>query len=465
MRKGKVVSAAASLAGTLLVALLTIASANVPPPPANQFLGIYDTVFGSLTRLKCLECHGDDSLLVQRHHALLNNVSPAKTYECLTCHTLIPDGTGGFTFADFRTCENCHTTSPHHITPAAQERHCNACHGSFVDNYDDGHYIPTYPKSSITPDTYGTSYTDPGTGQQKVTGGCAACHQSADGAIDPATGTVRPIFTNAQTHHSINISCSTCHGVHGAIKDIRYCETCHGVKSLHNIQKDSPSPASIGAVIPGQEDAGWGHVGNNYDCNGCHLKTVNGMSAGPAGATVPAATGLSSRTVTQGVQASLTIQGSGLTNQSNGITFMPTVVLGNELGSIELSPSTYSEGEVQVLLPPLALGNYDLRIRKEDKMSNRMRITVVPYLSVRTATLGTRSNLTIVGSGFGPPPSGEYSSGLGVFVEGIAAEVRSWSDSKITVVFKGIKTGDSVEIRTVNGAVNTVAVQPVKKTR
>lgn len=138
MRKGKVVSAAASLAGTLLVALLTIASANVPPPPANQFLGIYDTVFGSLTRLKCLECHGNDSLLIQRHHALLNNVSPAKTYECLTCHTLIPDGTGGFTFADFRTCENCHTTSPHHITPAAQERHCNACHGSFVDNYDTG---------------------------------------------------------------------------------------------------------------------------------------------------------------------------------------------------------------------------------------------------------------------------------------------------------------------------------------
>ena len=51
---------------------------------------------------------------------------------------------------------------------------------------------------------------------------------------------------------------------------IRWCENCHGPESLHNIQVDSDNLANIGTILVGGENAGWGHIGNDDDCWGCH---------------------------------------------------------------------------------------------------------------------------------------------------------------------------------------------------
>lgn len=438
--------------------------ATAAPPPTNQYLGVYDTDFGYLTRIKCLECHNSDQILVQRHHALLNNVAPSKTYQCLTCHSLTFDGSGGYTFEDFRTCENCHTTSPHHTTPAATERHCNVCHGSFVDNFDDGHYIPTYPKSSVTPETYGTVFINSSTGKTTVSGGCGACHQPDPAAIDPFTGTLRPILGTRQTHHSTKLQCSLCHNIHGALMEIRQCESCHGIKSLHNIQKDSPAGLNPGTIVPGEEEPGWGHVGSNQDCNGCHLKTFSGASIGPASATVPAITSLSRATLHSGRSSTLTITGAGFVNSSPNETFTPTVVIGSEPNLISLQPTAFTESTLQVAIPPLEPGNYDLRVVKIDKQSNRARITAVPFLSATKAVITTNA-VTISGSGFRTPPPFDYKSGLGVFINNSEARIVSWGDNKIVAAFRGVKAGDTVVIKSLNGTVSITATAAVKKTR
>jgi hypothetical protein len=40
-----------------------------------------------------------------------------------------------------------------HETRDALDKHCSNCHGNIVDDFDDGHYIPEYPVSLVTPDT------------------------------------------------------------------------------------------------------------------------------------------------------------------------------------------------------------------------------------------------------------------------------------------------------------------------
>jgi hypothetical protein len=118
--------------------------------------------------------------------------------------------------------------------------------------------------------------------------GCEACHQA-----DP-TATPKPIFSNADNHHGTGIGatdplqCNWCHNVTSGIT-IRQCEACHGVKSIHNIQVDTPAAANLGSIVPGAENLGYGHIGNDYDCKGCHWSWF-GNSAPFTAATVPLST-------------------------------------------------------------------------------------------------------------------------------------------------------------------------------
>jgi len=69
-------SKALSLIGILAAASLMltgVASAVVPPPPANQDLGIFDGIFNNLTEAECRACHDDpnhpcSTSNVDRHH-------------------------------------------------------------------------------------------------------------------------------------------------------------------------------------------------------------------------------------------------------------------------------------------------------------------------------------------------------------------------------------------------------------
>jgi hypothetical protein len=153
----KIALAFTVIAGSALL-VASMGSAAVPPdplgsnPPVFQSLGTLDTVAGLLSEADCRACH--DSGVPDRHHMLYGSALPSGTlipyphgeniYTCIGCHD--------DTFTVERDCLQCHNAgSPHHTTDEAFNRQCTACHGDLVDDYNDGHYIPTYSASLVTP--------------------------------------------------------------------------------------------------------------------------------------------------------------------------------------------------------------------------------------------------------------------------------------------------------------------------
>lgn len=442
------------------------------PPPAPQSLGIYDAKFTSFTTNECLGCHGSHALLVPRHHNLINS----KGLACLDCHTMVPDGSGGFTFADFRTCSVCHTESPHHKSAQAVAQDCQYCHGSFIDNPLDGHYVPTYGVSSITPMTDGRTVTNPANGAQVIVQGCEACHQASAAAIDPVTNLSRPISSNADTHHGTGIGakdpvtgapvgigqCEWCHDFNNPGLEIRQCESCHGVKSLHNIQLKS----AAGTVSPGNEAAGFGHIGNNWDCQGCHWSWYGNAATNPATAIVPSLTGQSAHTLAANKTAALTLTGASFTNVGgNSVTYNPSVVISNDTTTKTLTPVSFTDSEIQVNVPALLPGTYNLTVVKEGVKSNLSKLVVFPELTIKTAVLASKNTATITGLGFGATPPADYNSGLGVFVGTTPAKVISWSATKIVATSPAIKAGAEVSVKALNGTVSKSVLAVAKKTR
>jgi cysteine-rich repeat protein len=257
------------IVGTTLI-LVSATWADVPPPPANQFIGVLDTTFDGLTEADCRACH--DAGVPDRHHLLDGesippgsiipypdadgNGSPDTTYSCASCHG--EDDPPADTVV--RDCTACHTVTPHHATADALSGDCVSCHGDLVDNMSDGHTIPTYPTSLVTPAAKG------GTGlplnsRGNGAGACDYCHD--EDALVPAF-----IRDNATLHHATGLSnCSWCHDITRPKAEwIRVCEGCHGPDSLHNIQVDSNGDG----VKASEEDPGYGHIGDSTDCWGCH---------------------------------------------------------------------------------------------------------------------------------------------------------------------------------------------------
>jgi hypothetical protein len=155
MRRRILISAIA--AGTALF-LVSTGWADVPAPPANQSIGMLDAEVGSVSEADCRVCHS--SGVPDRHHLLYDQPIPPGSivpypdsdgdgtpdviYDCLNCHD--PN------FTTERDCVSCHGgRSPHHTTASAVDLQCTACHGDLVDNPYDGHYIPTYDPSLVTP--------------------------------------------------------------------------------------------------------------------------------------------------------------------------------------------------------------------------------------------------------------------------------------------------------------------------
>jgi IPT/TIG domain-containing protein len=372
------------LTTTLMILLLvSLAMAVIPPPPANQEIGLYDTVFTGFTTEECKECHTPP--LAERHHALIYN----EDYNCLDCHSI----TNGV-FDPFRECSDCHDESPHHVTDDALNYDCSECHGSFVDDYEDGHIIPTYAISPITPDT---SY-DFINGTGSKIGGCEACHEP-DLSADPE------IRSNPDTHHNLSgftvDNCDLCHSSDSSTGtpgqgdvglNIRYCERCHGIKSLHNIQYDYPNT---------QGELGKGHIGDNWDCLGCHgypalysqsslddlvqlnvasLASSGGSATGPIIIT-PTIHNVSPSTITAGEDTAITIIGSNFINEYNGTNYTSNVVLDNDLlkEPVVIEPDYINTTQIVATINgTLEPGNYDLWVVKEDMRSNKKSLTVSP---------------------------------------------------------------------------------------
>ncbi|MBC7962733.1 MAG: IPT/TIG domain-containing protein [Steroidobacteraceae bacterium] len=469
---------------TLVMGMATVLWAAVPPPVVqNNF--IYDTKFASFAVPDCLGCHGgtdpaqdkQNAVLVTLHHNLINTTVPAvscyntaavtPTTLATGCHVLIPAPGGGFTFQDFRNCLNCHTgQSPHHMSTYAANQDCVHCHGKAIDNPNDGHYIPTYAintdstKGGVTPAPHGRSIPDPANpGQTIITQGCAACHQAN-------TAAVPPIYGNNDTHHGTNIGsvlapggvgqCSWCHDTTSSSgSSIRGCESCHGVRSLHNISFDTTNANNLGVVVPGNEDPGFGHVGANWDCQGCH-SSWNGTAVNPeTAATNPSIGSLSTTVVTANTATQLIINGGSFTNTDplGTTTYKPVVTLIKDGNTVTLTPFSFTSSEVKVLLPAtLQQGIYELRVDKSGTFSNLTKLIVAPRLTVNTAVLSA-STLTITGVGFGSTPTAQTQALLGVFVDAAQATVVSWSDTKIVATSPAFAAGKTATVKTLYGPV------------
>ena len=376
------------LVTTLIILLLvSLAIATIPPPPADQSLGLYDTVFTGFTTEECKNeaCHGDENI-PDRHHLLIT-----EGYNCvdleLGCHSL----TDGI-FDPFRNCSDCHLISPHHVTEDAENFNCSECHGDFVDDYEDGHVIPNYAKTNITPNS-SFKYINDTTGLK--IGGCEACHEP-DLDADPQ------IRSNADTHHNLNgfslNNCRLCHSSDGPEEgtpgdpnldvglDIRYCERCHGINSLHSIQYEDDSTSG----------AGYGHIGDNWDCWGCHgwleldiystsslssssITTSEGNQLPGNGATVPHVDKVDPSAITAGQDTGITIYGSSFENEYNGVNHTSNVTLDNGTVTIVLEPDSITSTVIEVTINrTLESDIYDLRVVKDGVVeSNKVTLTVI----------------------------------------------------------------------------------------
>ncbi len=433
--------------------LLTLPHTLLAQPAVNQDLGMLDVFLSSLTEADCRVCH--DRGVPGRHHHLHNKEIPSgtvvpypdtngdglpdKRYSCLSCH--------GDTFELERDCTVCHNApSPHHQTPAADAGDCKACHGDFVSNMGDGHYVPTYSPSLVTPtrsDGDGLPLNARGNGA----GGCNYCHD--DDGLDPPV-----IADNATLHHGINLidfenRCAWCHDFSLPLNEqIRVCEGCHSVETLHNIQADSNGD---GNIVVGGELMGFGHVGadggpGDSDCWGCHGFDTTASAAPFCGPIVPALAWVDTVSVTAGKESTLLINGAAFINTVGDTAYQSAVLLtGVDGTSVALEPEILlDEGNMAVTIPGgTEPGNYRLQVTKGDLASNPTVLSVTPEVIVKRAVVN-RGLAVISGSGFagfaegsGTTVMGTYSTRIGrvrrTFT--VPGTIVAWDDARIVVLF------------------------------
>lgn len=478
----------------VIAAIAAMAMALVPPPPVNQNIGFYDTYVASLTQATCHTCHGsDDTAIAERHHLLV----PGGEYACQDCHPVDP--VNGVVME--RDCIQCHSgtpwsenptgvniSRPHHFTSNATDRHCNDCH-SYIADYDDGHIVPAYNTSIVTPMA---DYKINNSTSGRLWGGCAACHEP-DAGVSPV------ILNNHDTHHNATSGitgrqCTWCHvgnvsrlrpdgsayylkiylsdpyglgwdttNQHMELRNSTLlnlgdtingtgCQKCHSVATIHNIQFDYTNTTG---------QSGYGHIGENWDCNGCHAYWDAG-AAPYQGAIIPDMTGVTPNKLTAGAPTTVTITGS---NFLSGVgTYTAEVSVDGTL----LTPDSATDNTIVVTVPSLAAGIHNIKVVKngdvEPKYSSPGVLVAVTQADVTSAVLA-KEKITITGTAFGAQPDPAFND-LGVFVEHttgkgknkvtttIKATIESWTDNQIVATAQA-SMGEILTVKSLNGEDST----------
>ncbi len=509
-----------------------------PPPPVPQNLGIYDTSINHLVtnatdQSACRSCHLTSGTSISggynntvggvptRHHSLLPRsvINPLTnaTFGCNDCHPSTP-GVGNGILLD-RSCLDCHNgtsfygnnigghvgniTIPHHVNTSyassnignpAANRTCNFCHGSFVDNYNDGHYKPSYATDfMITPyATFkSTNFSQPdGLGGNKVWGGCNSCHVDNNDThhstfINLSTPDCVILCGNDSTpfHDECLFSCrrygkpTNCYGCHGlgpgtasplrlnitnpftgefliGAMELRNstieatdvcelgttnisingtgCEKCHSVKTLHNIQYNYSQNGP----------QGFGHINNNTDCNGCHSSWLPATDFVPD-AIVPSLDAVSPLVIAVNTAATLNITGSNFVND-----IYTSVV---NVDGVTYTPASITDTQIVVDIPALSAGTHQLQLVKGgDTLSKLYALTVAPNPKITTARLGN-GVITITGLNFGSKPITNAQYYVSVNHAGnqtISTQINSWSSTQIKAKNSAAALGDWVTVMT-----------------
>jgi hypothetical protein len=319
---------------------------------------------------------------------------------------------------------------------------------------DDGHTIPSYTPSLVTP-------VPSDGGGPDGSGACDYCHDAGD---DTSTGEVIQVVNNQDAHHNTGVflsatgvtnqdACTWCHNFTGLPSeyDIRTCEGCHGYESLHNIQVDSetecvydPSDPAACNITVGGEAAGWGHVGRDAgvgdsDCWGCHGNYVPGAFAAASGPVVPFINSVDITALTAGTDTPITLAGVAFTNMIMDFQWVSDVKLTAADGSsVVLTPDSISEKSLTVTIPgSTPTGNYSVQAVKNDNAkSNPVGISIIPEVVITeidcSKCLGT---MTITGAGFSAKPGGTDEDLYVIEGDGgRLLKVISWTDTEIKVL-------------------------------
>lgn len=538
-----------------------------PPPPVGQNLGLYDTGIDHLQTTStdqsaCRVCHQTTGTNISggynntiggvptRHHNLLPrgiiNPETNAPFGCTDCHPSTP-GVGQGILLD-RSCVMCHNgtdfyansigahvgnfSRPHHINTSytsvtgfgnpAADRQCNKCHGSFVNNYNDGHYKPTYDTSDnlgfasmITP--YAsfkvTNFSQPdGLGGNKVWGGCLSCH-----VANPAA-TPMVIDSNHDTHHKeilgfgrfggqtpfqnastdfkngssgIANACAVCHVIApGSTSPLRINMTNQftGELLVRAMQLRNFTIESIDVFEPGTTNItvngtgcekchgvssihniqyqyqqngpqGLGHINNNLDCSGCHDSWLPATDYVP-GPIVPYVDSVSPQMVLAGTAATLTITGSDF--KSGGIGGMDYTAIVNVDGTA-YTPASITDAQITVDIPALSAGTHQIQVVKNGEVLSKLSTLVAaPGPTITKATV-SKGVVTITGTGFGTKPatnSNMYVSVKDANGNQIAStSITSWSTTTIKAKNSAASRGSVVTVMTANSGEVTTTIQ------
>ena len=412
-----------------------------------------------------------------RHHDLVSRVINPYTntlFGCQDCHppsTTV--GAAGAVLLD-HSCVDCHNGSnfwadnksvasyllanasvgnfsrPHHVitnytdvvgfgNPAAN-RTCDVCHGSFVNNYNDGHYIPSYDTSfMITPfaSFKATDTSKPDglgnlqggninlltkvvgaspTGGWKVWGGCYSCHLSNYSAKP------QPIGSNHDNHHLSILGISANSGGVGHQSDA----------TPFNLNGGSPL--------------------NNRACFVCHVISWSATSAGPYEPTIiDGGTGVAEQAMelrNSTIEAASALEPFNIT--INGVdTGVPnTNVTFNGTGC-EKCHSVASLHSIQgggyVANGPAGLGHINNNTdcngchaswKAVDSVSPSPIVPTVDSVSPSVIQAGTANTITIAGSNF---VNGAYTSV--VVVDGKTYQPTSITDKQIVAKIPALTAG------------------------
>jgi hypothetical protein len=387
-------------------------------------------------------------------------------YSCLSCHEQVDNG-GIISFLVERDCLACHIQIPgeasvHHLLPVAQGTDspigdpdvgdCTPCHGTVVDDIGDGHIIPSYNPSLVTP----APSEDPA-----APGGCNYCH---DAGTDTISGVV--VYTNEDNHHNTGVfrnevgetnqnACNWCHDVFLPEEfAIRVCEGCHGYESLHNIQADSDGDC---CVTVGEELPGYGHVGADdpgvaSDCWGCHGFSVAAAPGG--GPTVPFIASSDLLSIVAGTDTQVTLVGTGFYNTYGAYEWVSDILLTASDGSSSvLSPDSVDSCACMVTIPgTTAPGNYTLQAIKNDGtiVSNPVSLSVKPAVAITEVTCSKcLSTMTITGVSFSERPDGTDED-MSVTEGSRPLNIISWTDTSIEV--SGARCAGTVSVNTLYGS-------------
>lgn len=547
-------------AAIVFLALVGIAMALVPPPPppppVPQNLGLPDYAIDHLStnatdQSACRQCHQTSGTNISggynntiggvptRHHSMLPrgviNPKTGTPFGCNDCHPSTP-GIGMGILLD-RSCADCHNgtafwadanitsggynaqvgnfSRPHHVNtnytsvvgfgnPAA-DRHCNKCHGSFVNNYDDGHYKPSYATDfMITPfATYKvTNFSQPdGLGGNKVWGGCESCHEAST-ADNP------DLDNNHDSHHvsysgfgtGFSTTDTPFNLTGGSPLNNRACFVCHVVTwsntsasplrvnrvnpftgellnnsmELRNSTIEAASaiePGTFNITINGtgcekchgvptlhniqfeyQQNGpqGKGHINNDLDCSGCHNSWLPASDFVP-GAIIPTVDSVSPSVIAVNTATTLTITGLNFVN--GAYTSVVTV------DGVTYTPASITDSQIVVNIPALSAGTHQLQLVKGgDTLSKLSTLDVVPVVTLSSASLdGT--TLTISGTGLGSKPAANAQQYVLVGSAGYSASIISWSDTQIVATVSGsVAAGDTATVITANAGQATAAI-------